>query len=74
MRGESSCQAETAQDPKEKAPLPAEVWDLAAPEKEKVAVKEAVGAKAEVVAGRQAKAEPKGKGKALHRVNKCLRQ
>ena len=72
MRGESSCQAETARDPKEKAPVPAEVWDLAAPEKEKVAVKEAVGAKAEVVASRNAKAEPRGKGKPPHRVNRCL--
>ena len=58
------------QDRKEKDPVPAEVWALAAVEKDKVAVKDAAGDKARDAAKDAAKAEPQGKGKAADKINR----
>ena len=58
------------QDRKEKDPVPAKVWDVAALEKEKVAVKSAAGAEAKVVGRDKAKVKPRSKGKAVDRINR----
>jgi hypothetical protein len=59
------------QDRKEKAPGPAEVWALAVREKEKVAIKDAAGDKAEDAARGKAKATAavEHRGKAANRIS-----
>ena len=58
------------QDRKEKAPVPDKVWDVAALEKERVAVRSAAGAKAKVVGRGKAKVKPSRQGKAVNRINR----
>ena len=58
------------QDRKEKDPVPAKVGDVAALEKEKVAVKNAAGAKVKVVGRDKAEIRPKKQGKAVDRINR----
>jgi len=58
------------QDRKEKAPVRAEVWALAAVEKDNVAVKDAARDKARDAARDKAKVEPKGKGKAVVKTDR----
>ena len=58
------------QDRKEQAPGPAEAWDLAAQEKEKVAANEAVEAKDKVLAGGRGRAAAGGRGKAMNKISR----
>jgi hypothetical protein len=58
------------QDRKEKDPVPAEVWDLAVPEKERVAVQSEAGAKAKVVGRNKAKVKPGKQGKTVGKINR----
>ena len=60
------------QDRKEKAPVPAEVWALAAREKEKDAVKDAAGNKAVVAARGKAKVAAKRRDRAADRISERL--
>ena len=59
---------------KEKAPVPAEVWALAAVEKEKVAAKDAAADKTKVKAkdGAKARVAARVKDKAVDRINRLL--
>ena len=61
-------------DPKGKAPVPAEGWDLAAVEKERAAVKDAAGDKAAVAARGKAKAKGavKPKRRTANRISELL--
>jgi len=58
------------QDRKEKAPVPAKVGDVAVPEKERVAVKNAAGAKAKDVGRDKAKVRPGEQGKPPDKINR----
>ena len=73
-KGDSLCHVVMEQDRKAKAPVPAEVWDLAAVEKEKVAVKDAARDKAVVAARGKAKVKvaAKRRGKAVDKISRPL--
>ena len=69
-QGDLLCHRVMEQDRKEKDPVPAKVWDVAAPAKERVAVRSAAGAKAKVVGRGKAKVKPSRQGKAANRINR----
>jgi hypothetical protein len=70
-KGDTSCHVAMEQVREEKAPVPVEVWALAAPENEKVAAKDAAREKAAVAARDKVKGKVavRQKGKAVDRIS-----